>query len=132
MVDPTPEQERVDNSARLAGDHDQRTVYIWTFSYLETFAAAVMMAYEQTGKTIVQWVCGLEMNPQSGSEMERWDHFHMAVEADNKVRWKEISEYLWEHYKIYASVATSTARKSYRAAFSYLFAPTAKKNKGAY
>ena len=53
----------------------------------------------------------------------------MIVETAQRCRWSEMAKYLRDHYKIYASVATSSARQSYWNAFGYLYAPNAKKTK---
>ena len=93
--DPTPAEDRVDANSRAAAQGDQRTVYMWTFSHTElpgrkqplefdreTFASAVVAAYEHTGKIVTQWAVFLEVHPSSKSAREQKPHFHMVVETD--------------------------------------------------
>ena len=140
--DPTPATDRVDGHERSAATGDQRTVYLWTFSHTTipgrpqptgftrlSFALAVISAYEQTGKVVLQWAVFMEVHPSSKSDREQRLHFHMIVETEHACRWVEMAKHLRNGHKIFASVATSSARKSYWAAFSYLFVPSAKKPK---
>lgn len=53
----------------------------------------------------------------------------MIIETHPRTRWSEIAQYLRSKFHIYASVATSSERKSYWNAFAYLYAPNGKKSK---
>ena len=141
-VDPIPLEERVDGSTRRAGPGDQRTVYMWSFPHTDregrakpgdftrqTFALVVVEAYSNTGKIVVQWACFLEVHPTSRSELEQHAHFHFIAQTDRPCRWGEIAQYLRTHHRIYASASTSSGRRSYWTAFSYLFTPSLKKPK---
>ena len=141
-LDPTPAEDRVDGHARRAARDDQRTVYLWTFAFSsifgrakpedftrESFAQCMVRAYEETGKVIAQWALFLEVHPGSKSDQEQRLHFHMIVETESPCRWLEMARHLREGSKVFASVATSSSRKSYWTAFAYLFAPSARKSK---
>ena len=143
-VDPVPADDRVDGHARAAQVSDQRKVYLWTLSHTtldgrqppsaftrQTFARAVLEAYRATGKSVVQWSCFMEVHPLSRSEKEQHAHFHFLVQADRACRWSEIAQHLRTQQRIYASASTSSSRKSYWAAFAYLFTPSVKKPKEA-
>ena len=137
-----PPEDRVDGVHRQAQKADQRTVYLWTFPSPvgaerakpsdfshNTFAAAVLEAYVATGKTVEQWSVFREIHPKSKCEEEQQPHFHMIVETASATRWLEIAKRLRDRNRMYCPAATSSARKSYWAAFAYSFAPSAKKPK---
>ena len=137
-----PPQDRVDGVHRQAQKADQRTVYLWTFpspvgaerarpcdSSHNTFAASVLDAYAATGKVVERWSVFREMHAKSKCEHEQQPHFHMLVETASPTRWSEVAKHLRDKRRMYCSAATSSARKSYWAAFAYLFAPSAKKPK---
>ena len=141
-IDPVPIDERVDGYARRAGPMDQRNVYMWTFSHTElpgrakpedftreSFARAVLGAYENTGKSVNQWGCFSEVHALSRSAPERRQHFHMLAQTERACRWSDIARHLRSEHRIYAHVSTSSSRRSYWAAFSYLYAPSAKQTK---
>ena len=113
---------RCDGGFRSAGKQDQRTTYLWTFSHTEkpgrkkpddlsreAFAAAVVHAYEQTGKSVSQWACFREKHPSSVSAREQRHHFHMAVETERPCRWKQVADLL-RRDGIFASVSTLSVR----------------------
>jgi hypothetical protein len=140
--DPTPVEDRVDGQHRAAAQADQRTVYMWTFAHTTmanharpeefsraSFLQAVVGAYEATGKVVLQACCFQETHPESKSEREQHMHYHVIVETDTACRWAEVANYLRKTHRVFASAATSSARKSYWAAFAYLFAPSARKPK---
>jgi hypothetical protein len=140
--DDAPAEGRSDVGFRRAGREDQRTTYFWTFSYTaspnrkrpddfsrESFAAAVVGAYESTGKSVSQWACFREKHPGSSSELEQRHHFHLVVEADKPCRWAQIAETL-RAKGIYASVSTVSVRRSYWRAFQYCFPPSVKQAQG--
>ena len=141
-IDPVPIDERTDGYARRAGPMDQRRVYLWCFPHTdlpgrakpddftrESFALAVVEAYERTGKTVDQWGCFLEVHPLSRSLLEQRRHFHMLAQTERACRWSDVASYLRSVYRIYAHASTSSSRRSYWAAFTYLYAPSAKKPK---
>ena len=134
-VDPTPVSDRIDGHSREAVKADQRTVYLWTFSHTDivgmakpedfsrqAFAALLLSAYEVTGKVVTQWSVFLEIHPSSKSAREQRPHFHMIVETEKPCRWVEVANHMRESHKVFASAATSSSRKSYWAAFTYLYA----------
>ena len=141
-VDPSPHEDRVDAYFRYAAQADQRTVYLWTFSYTDleghakpldfthaSFAEAVLNCYELSSKVVIQWSVFREVHPSSKSEREQHTHYHMIVETERPARWAEMAKRLRDSHNIYASAATSSARRSYWAAFAYLFTPSPKKPK---
>jgi len=142
LVDATPPEDRIDPVLRTASNDDQRSVYLWTFPHTAgegratpnqfsrpQFAAAVVEAYERTGKVVAQWAVFLEVHPLSKSQQEATDHIHMVVETEARCRWGEIARYLRTKFNVFASVSTSSSRQSYWSAFAYLYAPSAKKTK---
>ena len=75
---------------------------------------------------VVSWA---PTGPGSARTKEKAEHYHMVVETQLRCRWGEIAQYLRQANNIYASVATSSSRRSYWTAFAYLYAPNAKKTK---
>ena len=131
--DPTPVGDRIDGHSRQADQADQRTVYLWTFSHTDvvgmakpgdfsrqSFASLVLSAYAVTSKVVSQWSVFLEVHPSSKSEREQRPHFHMIVETDKPCRWLELARHMRQQ-NVFASAATSSSRKSYWAAFAYLY-----------
>ena len=55
-------------------------------------------------------------------------HYHMVVQTATACRWLEIAHHLRQASRVYASVSSVSARKSYWAALGYLYAPNGKKN----
>ena len=140
--DPTPIEDRVDGYARKAEHADQRKVYMWTFSHTgrpdrarpmdfdrRAFARVVLDAYQAGGKCVEQWAVFQETHPMSKSALEQTLHFHMVVQTSRPARWLEMANHMREHANVFASAASSSSRQSYWSAFSYLFAPTARKPK---
>ena len=132
---------RCDVGFRKAGEQDQRTTYLWTFSHTElpgrksprdftreSFASAVAQVYEAEGKSISQWACFREKHANSPSGQEQRQHFHLVVETDKACRWRQIASGL-RSQGIYASVSTVPVRNSYWLAFKYCYLPSAKKPK---
>ena len=88
LVDATLPEDRVDPVLRSASRDDQRNVYLWTFPHTDgdgratpgqftraQFGAAVVEAYERSGRSVTQWSVFSEVHPLSKSQQDRMFRF---------------------------------------------------------
>ena len=133
--DDCPLRNRVDNHKRASRD-DRRQVYMWTYSRApehsrEDVATKVTAAYEAAGVRIQHYSIFRERHESSRSELERQDHFHCIVQADDRHRWRTIARELRQREAPMHCSAAGTGRSVYWNAFAYCYVPSSKKPRHA-
>ena len=113
--------------ASLCRSH-QRAIYLVTYSRAdiglfptkESFAEAVLKAWECNGVTVEHWVVSLEGHADCDGDsdgMNVW-HYHMAMKLVRKSRWLRIRKYLDDTNGI--KVNFSDRHSTYYSAYKYV------------
>lgn len=105
----------------------QRMIYLITYSRAniemfptrQSFAEAVLQAWDLHGVELIHWVVSLEPHAlcdEEDEEMNRW-HYHMAIKLSKKSRWLRVRKCLDETFG--AKVNFSDRHTTYYSAYTY-------------
>ncbi len=105
----------------------QRQIYLLTYSRADlckfptkdSFADAVIDAWVQNGKQVVQWVVCIEEHKDSESNnSENKFHYHMALKLKDKARWNQVKDFMANKYDV--QIHFSDKHALYYSAYKYL------------
>ena len=77
-----------------------------------SFAEAVLKAFDGSSSKVLQWYCSQESHKKSGM------HYHMWLKLDRNQHWLRAKNFLQQHYRI--SVHFSSVHANYFTAWKYV------------